>query len=89
MELRGSGVVVTLVSPGVVYTDLGLNALHGGPDNRTLPFGQTAEDAAAAIADAIEKPRADAYTQPQGQQRIVGYFSAEDMGAFEDQLMRR
>jgi short-subunit dehydrogenase len=89
MELRGAGVTVTLVSPGVVQTEFGLNALHGGPDNRTLPFSQTAQEVADAIADAIEKPRADVYTQAQGQQRIVGYYAAEDMGAFEEQLTRR
>src|SRR5208282_1096698 len=34
MELRASspGIVVTLVSPGVVATEFGLNALHGGMD---------------------------------------------------------
>ena len=39
MELRAScpGVVVTLVSPGVVATDFGLNAMHGGADSRGFP----------------------------------------------------
>jgi short-subunit dehydrogenase len=89
MELKGSGVTVTVVSPGVVQTDFGLNALHGGPDNRTLPFSQTAQEVANVIADTIEKPRAEVYTQPQGQQRIAAYYAAEDMGAFEEQLLAR
>src|SRR5262249_22641441 len=88
-ELRPAGVHVTLVSPGVVQTDFGLNALHGGPDNRTLPFSQTAQQVADVIADTIERPRADVYTQPQGQQRIAAYYSAEDMGAFEEAMNRR
>jgi NAD(P)-dependent dehydrogenase (short-subunit alcohol dehydrogenase family) len=86
IELKRAGVTVSLVSPGVVHTDLGLNALHGGPDNRTLPFSQPVQEVADVIADLIEKPRADIYTTAQGQQRIVAYFSAEDMGAFEDKL---
>jgi short-subunit dehydrogenase len=90
MDLKGSGVVVSLVSPGVVQTDFGLNALHaGGPDNRTLPFSQPVQEVADIIADVIEKPRADLYTQAQGQQRVAAYFGAEDMGAFEDQLAAR
>jgi short-subunit dehydrogenase len=89
MELRGSGVRVTLVSPGVVVTDFGLNALHGGPDHRTLPFSQTAQEVADVIADVIEKPQADVYTQKQGRERVVAYYAAEDLGAYEEQLMQR
>jgi NAD(P)-dependent dehydrogenase (short-subunit alcohol dehydrogenase family) len=89
MELRGTGITVSLVSPGIVQTDFGLNALHGGADNRTLPFSQPVQECAEAIADVIETPRADAYTQPGAQQRIVAYFAAEDMAAYEAQVMTR
>jgi len=39
-ELRGQypGIVVSLVSPGVVATEFGVNAAYGGPDSRTLPM---------------------------------------------------
>jgi short-subunit dehydrogenase len=89
MELKGTGITVSLVSPGVVQTDFGLNSLHGGADNRTLPFSQPVQECADAIAAVIETPKADAYTQPGAQQRIVAYFSAEDLGAYEAQMMTR
>ena len=40
------GIQVSLVSPGVVATDFGLNAMHGGVDSRSIPGGQTAEQVA-------------------------------------------
>src|SRR3954467_12999249 len=57
-ELKQShpGIQVSLVSPGVVRTDFGLNAMHGGPDSRTFPESQSAEEVAAVIARAIETP---------------------------------
>ena len=64
-----------LVSPGVVRTDFGLNAMHGGPDSRQLPDSQSAEDVAAVIADVIETPRPDVYTRAGARARVVGYFS--------------
>src|SRR5262249_28272640 len=45
------GIQVTLVSPGVVRTEFGLNAVHGGPDSRQLPDSQSAEEVARVIAD--------------------------------------
>lgn len=85
MELRTRmpNVVVTVVHPGVVQTDFGLNALHGGFDSRTLPGSQTAEEVATVIAEAIERPRADVYTREGARQMVAGYFAAEDMGAAE------
>src|SRR4051812_46578021 len=81
MELRASdpGIVVTSVHPGVVATEFGVRALHGGPDSRQLPGVQSAEEVAAVIAGAIERPRADVYTRDGAQQMVVSYFSAPDM----------
>ena len=66
MELRESflDIHVSLVSPGVVATDFGLKALHGGPDSRSLPMAQPVEEVAAVIVEVIERPRADVYTRP-------------------------
>jgi NADP-dependent 3-hydroxy acid dehydrogenase YdfG len=89
MELAGSGVQVSLVSPGVVQTDFGLKALHGGADSRALPFSQTADEVAQVIAEVIEKPRADVYTREGQRQQVAAYYSAEDLGAYEQQLMQR
>ena len=85
MELRRShpGIHVTTVHPGVVATDFGLNARHGGFDSRTMPGAQSAEEVAAVIADVIEKPQADVYTRPGARALVARYFAAEDMGEIE------
>lgn len=87
LELRERfpGIVVSTVTPGVVATDFGRNALHGGPDSRALPFAQPVEEVAAVIADLIERPRADVYSRPMYQQQVVAYYAAEDMAAAEAQ----
>jgi len=74
---------VTTVSPGVVATDFGLNALGGGPDSRTLPTAQPAEEVADVILEVLRHPRADVYTRAGLRERVAAYFSADDMGAFE------
>src|SRR5258705_121778 len=58
------GIQFSLVSPGVVRTDFGLNARHGGPDSRQLPNSQSVEEVAAVIAGVIESRRPDVYTWP-------------------------
>jgi NADP-dependent 3-hydroxy acid dehydrogenase YdfG len=76
-ELRDSdpGIAVSLVSPGVVATDFGINAAHGGPDSRNLPNAQPARDVGEVIAWVIETRRPDVYTAPGSQARVAGFFS--------------
>ena len=69
------GIVVTLVSPGVVRTDFGTNALHGGPDSRALPNSQSAEEVAAVIVWAIRERKSDVYTRRGAREAVNGYFS--------------
>jgi len=79
MELSSGypDVVVTCVYPGVVSTDFGVNALGGGPDSRSFPGGQSPEDVATVIADAIERRRGgDVYTRPDADERVVGHLRA-------------
>ncbi len=69
-------IVVTCVMPGIVTTDFGLNALWGGPDSRTLPGAQTAEQVAAIMADTIERGRGgDVYTALGALERVLQYMS--------------
>lgn len=91
MELRDEfpDIHVSLVSPGVVATDFGLNALHGGPDSRVLPMAQPVEEVADVILEVIRTPRADAYTRPGMQERVVAYFGAEDIAAAEAAMVIR
>jgi short-subunit dehydrogenase len=70
------GVQFTLVSPGVVRTDFGLNARHGGPDSRSFAESQSAEEVAAVIADAIASRRPDVYTRAGARARVVAYYDA-------------
>jgi NADP-dependent 3-hydroxy acid dehydrogenase YdfG len=85
MELRAAhpGITVSSVHPGVVATEFGLNARHGGPDSRALPGAQSAAEVAAVIADVIVHPRADAYTRPGARELVAAYYAAEDMAEAE------
>eukprot|EP00727_Mastigamoeba_balamuthi_P001215 m51a1_g11090 putative 3-oxoacyl-[acyl-carrier protein] reductase (274) ;mRNA; f:18630-19837 len=82
---RCPAVRVSTVSPGVVATEFGVNALHGGLDSRAIPGAQTAEEVAAVVLDVIEHPRAEAYTRPETAQRVEEYYAeATDMAQFEN-----
>jgi short-subunit dehydrogenase len=77
-EFRKShpGIVFTLVSPGVVRTEFGVRAVHGGPDSRTLPDSQSAEEVAAVILGAIRDKRTDVYTRAGARAGVVQYYEA-------------
>ena len=72
---RFPGIVFTIISPGVVYTDFGIHALHGGNDSRSLPGGQDVGVVATAIADAIESGAEEVYTLPGARERVVDYYA--------------
>lgn len=69
------GIQFSLVSPGVVYTNFGLNAIHGGPDSRAFPDGQTAEEVAAVIAGVIDSREPDVYTRAGQRAQVREYYS--------------
>jgi len=87
MELRAEspGITVSCVHPGVVATDFGKSARHGGVDSRQIPGAQGPEDVARVVVDLIETPRADVYTRPGAQQMVVAYYAADDMGRAEQE----
>jgi short-subunit dehydrogenase len=68
------GIQFSLVSPGVVRTDFGVHARHGGPDSRQLPDSQSAEEVAAVIVGVIDSGRPDVYTRPGAHARVVAYY---------------
>ena len=85
-ELRAQGlsdIYATTVMPGIVATDFGKNALHGGVDNAKLPGAQPVGEVAEVIVDVIEKPRAEAYTRPQMRDLAVKYYGADDVAEIE------
>jgi len=76
-------IVVAAVHPGIVATEFGNKALHGGPDSRQLPGAQSAEEVAAIIADMMDTRQVDVYTRPEARQAVAAYFAADDMAAVE------
>ena len=60
----------------MVRTDFGLNALHGGPDSRTLPGSQSPEEVAEVIARVIESREPDVYTSKGSRDRVASYYAA-------------
>lgn len=70
------GITISLVSPGVVYTDFGLKARHGGPDSRSFPQGQMAREVAEVIAEVIDTRREDVYTRHGARERIAAYYAS-------------
>jgi len=76
LEQTHPGIQVSLVSPGVVRTDFGLNAVHGGPDSRQFGDSQSAEAVAAVIADVIASRAPDVYTRAGAQSRIGAYYAS-------------
>lgn len=68
------GITVSLVSPGLVWTEFGKNARHGGPDSRELPNGQEVAEVADVIADVIAKGKTDVYTRAGSHARVVDYY---------------
>jgi short-subunit dehydrogenase len=76
VQERHPGIQFTLVSPGVVRTPFGSNALHGGPDSRELPNSQSADEVAEVIANAIDSRRPDVYTRSGSSARIAAHYAA-------------
>jgi NAD(P)-dependent dehydrogenase (short-subunit alcohol dehydrogenase family) len=70
------GIRISLVSPGVVRTDFGLNALHGGPDSWQRPDAQSAAEVAEVIARLIESDHDDLYTRPGQRQQVLDYHAS-------------
>lgn len=75
----------TVVFPGVVATDFGINALHGGVDNQKLPNAQPVDEVATVIADVIEQPHAEVYTRAEMRALAARYYAANDVAALEAQ----
>ena len=67
---------MSIVSPGVVFTEFGLNAIHGGPDSRAFPESQGAGEVAAVIAQVVALRTPDVYTRAGSQGRVASYYTA-------------
>ena len=74
LQATHPGIRVSLVSPGVVATDFGANATHGGPDSRTLPGAQDVREVATVMAELIAAPRDDVYTRSGSRATVLEYL---------------
>ena len=71
VDVAGKGVEVSLVMPGLVSTEFARNVI-GTPSTAPPPWSpgttamkpQTAEEIADAVAELIERPKAEIYTNP-------------------------
>jgi NADP-dependent 3-hydroxy acid dehydrogenase YdfG len=81
---------VSVVMPPVVNSDFARNALYGTPHppggSRSGAVPQTPEQAAAAIVELIDHPRAEIYTNPGQSEMVARYFT--DVDAFEKNMGR-
>jgi NADP-dependent 3-hydroxy acid dehydrogenase YdfG len=78
---------VSLVMPGVVTTGFSKNALGGTPQvirRGGMAKPQNAEEVASVIADVIENPKAEVYTNPALGELAQQYIS--DVAEFEQRL---
>ncbi len=74
------GIHVTLLVPGLVATEFGINSLgSGNVDNRTLTGAQPVEDAARAIVEVIEAPRSEVYTSARVAEGVARYLREPDV----------
>ena len=90
MDLRGSypDIHISVVMPPIVSSDFARNALYGTPPPpggfRPGAAPQTPEQAAAAIVELIDHPRAEIYTNPGQSEMVARYFA--DVAAFEENM---
>jgi NADP-dependent 3-hydroxy acid dehydrogenase YdfG len=90
LAVKHPGIHVSLVMPGMVSTEFAHNAIGSAASSWTSAGGaplagamkpQTAEEVAEAIANLIEHPAAEIYTNPASSPLARRYY--EDVGAFE------
>lgn len=91
MDLRAQwpGIHVTTVLPGIVETPFAANALGAAPGTQTMRVSgpmaaQTPEEVAVMIADLLDNPVAELYTNPGHPAMARAYV--EDVGAFEARM---
>jgi NADP-dependent 3-hydroxy acid dehydrogenase YdfG len=92
MDLRAAypNIHVSVVMPPMVSSNFAKNALHGTPPPpggfRSGAAAQTPEQAAAAIVELIDHPRAEIYTNPGQSEMVARYYT--DVAAFEENMGR-
>ena len=68
-------IAFSLISPGVVATEFGVNAVHGGTDSRSFADAQSAAEVAEIIAGVIVSRAPDTYTRKGARDRVAAYYA--------------
>lgn len=68
-------IAVSLVSPPMVATEFGINAVHGGADSRAFASAQPVDEVAAVIVRVIDTRARDVYTRDGSRGQVIDYFS--------------
>jgi short-subunit dehydrogenase len=92
LQRTNPGIHVSLVMPGLVATDFAAHALGSTGPVPPGPIGspmkpQSAEDVAIIVADLIDRPAAEVYTNPASSTLAARYF--EDVARFESENRTR
>jgi len=77
------GIHVSAFIPGVVATEFGSSALHGGIDSRQMPTAQPVSEAIDSLVDCIDHPRAEVFSRPGYKQQVRDYYAADDLAEVE------
>jgi short-subunit dehydrogenase len=85
LRTRAPNVHVTLLMPGMVATEFPMNVINAPPDAAVYsgPHVQTVQQVADVVANVIEHPAAEVYTNPSSAEMARRYFA--DVDAFETQ----
>ena len=70
------GIAISLVSPGLIYTDFGKHALHDGNDMRVQPGGQSKEEVASVIMQVVQTRQPDVFTKVGVKAEMMAYLDA-------------
>jgi len=88
VELRDSGIDVSIINPAATYTEFGESVRHGDVTAKFRPMGhiQSAEEVAAAIIRCIKQPKLEVY--PYGISRFLVWANAVAPGLVDKVMVR-
>ena len=76
MAATHPGIAISLVSPGLIYTDFGKHALHDGKDMSVQPGGQSKEEVASVIMQVVQTRQPDVFTKVGVKAEMMAYLDA-------------
>ena len=88
VELKGSGIEVSVINPAATQTEFGDNVRYGDITAKVKAIGhiQSAEEVAAAIVRCVKQPKAEVY--PYGVSRLLVWANAVAPSVVDKFMMR-